>query len=101
MLSPTDMVSNAALSWKVRETPRWQMRSADARVTSLPSSVTAPASARSSPLTRSNSVVLPAPFGAADAQHLSGQRVEAQIIDGSQRAEALCEAADGKPRHPA
>ena len=63
MLSRTLKLSKAALSWKVRTSPIWQIRSGNARVTSTPCTSTRPCVAGAIPVITSNSVVLPAPFG--------------------------------------
>src|SRR5882724_650757 len=61
--SRTVMSENGRSFWKVRATPRCAISSGRSRVTSAPSRLTRPASARWKPVTRSKSVDLPAPFG--------------------------------------
>ena len=36
-------------------------------------------------------VVLPAPFGTEDAEHLAGLDRDGQIVDGDERSEELCD----------
>src|SRR3990167_8947870 len=62
-LSSTEAISNSAVVWKVRATPRCATWSVRSEVTSWPSSVMVPEVGRCTPLMRLKNVVLPAPLG--------------------------------------
>ncbi len=61
--SRTESPRNDRLCWKVRESPARPRRSGRQRVTSRPSSSTAPSSGKSKPVRTFTSVDFPAPFG--------------------------------------
>lgn len=74
-LSSTLAMSNSAVVWKVRATPRRATSSVRSAVTSRPSSVMVPDVGRCVPLMRLKNVVLPAPLGPMIALILPGSMV--------------------------
>ena len=93
-LSRTDRPRNSWLRWKVRVSPRFQMRCGGSPVISRPSMRKRPLVGCVWPAITLNSVVLPAPFGPIMARRSPGGDAKADILQRLEAVERFREAGD-------
>ena len=92
MFSSTVSRPSALVSWKVRTWPMRATLNAGTPESDLPSKIQVPASGLSKPVSRLNSVVLPAPFGPISAVMASARDLDVVDVDGGQAAERAAHA---------
>ena len=98
MFSSTVCRCSGRECWKTMLMPARAMRCAGQPAMSMPSSLTAPALARTMPMISDITVDLPEPFGPISPTISPAREVEAHILDRDHAAEALAEAADLQAR---